>query len=134
MPPHTRSNVAVCSPAGSVSAIAQVLSGGVALIAEQTGPGHALVAELAPPDPPRLVRLAGGAEPVLCTGVDPLAAFDALTPVTLRFAITGGTARLVLGDREVLSCSVTATERGAWGIASLGARAQLAVDSVTVAR
>src|SRR5262249_44779440 len=119
---------------GSVSATAQVLSGGVALIAQQTGPGRALVAELAPPDPPRLVRFAGRAQRTLCTGPGPLVAFDAATPVTLRFSIAGGNERVVLGDREVLSCSVAATDRGAWGIASLGAGARLAVDSVTVAR
>jgi hypothetical protein len=118
---------------GSVSAIAQVLSGGVALIAQQTAPGRALLAELAPDSPPRLVRLADGAEHELCTGPDPVA-FDAATPVTLRFAITTTAARLTIGPREVLSCSVAATDRGAWGIASLGPGAQLAVDSVTVAR
>lgn len=118
---------------GSVSAIAQVLSGGLALIAQQIAPGRALLAELAPASPPRLVRLADGVEHELCTGVDPVA-FDPATPVTLRLAITARDVRLSIGDREVLACSVAATDRGAWGIASLGAGAQLAVDSVTVAR
>ncbi|TMQ13651.1 MAG: hypothetical protein E6J90_28125 [Deltaproteobacteria bacterium] len=118
---------------GSVSAIAQVLGGGVALIAQQTGPGHALIAELAASSPPRLVRLAGGAEHELCAGTDAVA-FDPATPVTLRLAVTARDARLSIGEREVLACSIAAGERGAWGIASLGAGARLAVDSVTVAR
>ncbi|TMQ19821.1 MAG: hypothetical protein E6J91_05260 [Deltaproteobacteria bacterium] len=118
---------------GSVSAFARVLSGGVALIAQQTAPGHALVAELAPGSPPRLVRLAGGDAHELCAGTDAVA-FDPATPVTLRLAVTARDARLSIGEREVLACSIAAGERGAWGIASLGAGARLAVDSVTVAR
>jgi hypothetical protein len=34
----------------------------------------------------------------------------------------------------VLACGLTGGDRGAWGVAALGAGAQLQVDSVTVAR
>jgi hypothetical protein len=119
---------------GSIVAIVQVLSGGVALIAQQTGPGQALVAELAPGGAPRLVRLDGGAEHEICATPPALAPFDAATPVTLRLALSDRDARLSIDGREILVCSLAATDRGAWGIASLGAGAQLAVASVTVAR
>ena len=119
---------------GSVSAIVHVLAGGVALIAQQTGPGHAIVAELAPGQPPRLAQLEGGAEHTVCSQLPALGAFDPAAPVTLRLVISDHDARVLLDDREVLVCALAATDRGAWGIASLGAGAQLAVDSVTAAR
>ena len=118
---------------GSVRAVVQVLAGGVALVAQQTGPGQAILAELTPGAPIRLLRLAGGTEQELCRGTAP-PSFDAATPVTLQLAIRGGNARLSIDDSEVLACSVATTARGAWGIASLGAGARLAVDLVTVAR
>jgi len=120
---------------GSVRATVHVRTGGVALIAEQTGPGQAIVGEFAPGAPPRVVRLAGGAAVPLCTAAQPLEPFDPLFGKTLRLAIAGTTARLLVdNDREVLVCNLGATERGAWGIAALGAGAQLEVDLVTVAR
>jgi hypothetical protein len=119
---------------GSVRAIVHVHQGGVALIAQQLGPGQAIVAELAPGEPPRLVRLDGGAEHTVCSPPPALAAFDPAAPVTLRLAISDHDARLSINDAEVLVCDLVATDRGSWGIASLGAGAQVAVDSVTVAR
>src|SRR5262249_17691631 len=99
----------------------------------QTGPGQAIVGELAPGQPPRLVRLDGGGEQVLCSSPPALAAFDPAVSVSPRLAISGHTAHLAIGDRE-LTCSIGTTGRGAWGIASLGAGAQVAVDTITVAR
>jgi len=93
------------------------------------------VGEFAPGAPPRVVRLAGGAAVPLCAASQPLDPYDPLVGKTLRLAIAGTTARLLVdNDREVLACSVGATERGAWGIAALGAGAQVEVDLVTVAR
>jgi len=48
--------------------------------------------------------------------------------------LTDHDARLAVDDREVLACGLGAGERGAWGLASLGAPAVVAVESVTVAR
>jgi hypothetical protein len=119
---------------GSLLAAVHVRMGGVALIAEQTGPGRAIVAELAPDQPPRLVRLDAGAERPLCSAASPRAAFDPAIAVTLRLSIAGRSARLSIDENEVLACDVGTTERGAWGLAALGAGAQLQVDLVTVAR
>jgi len=119
---------------GSVSATVHVTAGGVALIAQQTSPGQALVAELAPDQPARLVQLGGGAAQPLCTATAAPTVFDPATPAVDQLAITGGQARLSIDGAAVLACRVAAGERGAWGIASLGAGAQLTVDSVTVAR
>ena len=119
---------------GSVRAIVHVRAGGVALIAQQTAPGRAIVAEVVADQPPRLVQLDGGAEHVVCSHPPVVAAFDPATPVTLRLSISDRDARLSIDDREVLACDLVATDRGAWGVASLGTGAQIAVDSVTVAR
>jgi hypothetical protein len=119
---------------GSVVATVHVRIGGVALIAEQTGPGQAIVAEVAPDQPPRLVRLDAGGERALCSAPSALASFDPAIGVTLQLSITGHSARLSVGGSDVLSCDVATTERGAWGVAALGAGAQLQVDLVTVAR
>lgn len=119
---------------GSVSAIVHVQQGGVALIAQQLGPGQAIVAELAPGQPPRLVQLDSGAEHTVCSPPPALPAFDPASPVTLRLVISDHDARLSLDDTEILVCDLVATDRGSWGIASLGAGAEVTVDSVTVAR
>lgn len=119
---------------GSVVAVVHVRAGGVALIAQQTGPGQAIVAQLAPGAPPRLVRLAGGSVLQVCSRAPALDPFDPAIAVTLRLAISDHDARVSIDDREVLGCDLAATDRGSWGIASLGAGAQVAVDSVTVAR
>jgi hypothetical protein len=119
---------------GSVRATVHVRSGGVALIAEQTGPGQAIVGEFAPGAPPRVVRLAAGAAQPLCSGRPALSPFDPAVAATLRLTIIGATARLFVEEQEVLACNVGAVERGAWGIAALGAGAQLEVDLITVAR
>jgi hypothetical protein len=70
----------------------------------------------------------------VCSRPPVLAAFDPATAVTLRLSISDHDARLSIDDREVLACDLVATDRGAWGLAALGAGAQIAVDSVTVAR
>jgi len=118
---------------GSVRATVHVLAGGVALIAQQTAPGVALVAELAPGAPPRLVQLADGARRTICSGAA-LPAFDPALAVAVRLTIGDGDAQLAVDDRDVVSCALTATTRGAWGVAALGAGARVAVDSVIVAR
>jgi hypothetical protein len=119
---------------GSVRAIVHVRAGGLALIAQETAPGQAIVAELAPGAPPRLVKLDAGSEHLVCSRPPALAAFDPAIPVTLRLSISDHDARLSIDDREILACDLVATDRGAWGLASLGAGAQVEVDSVTVAR
>jgi hypothetical protein len=111
-----------------------VAAGGVALIAQQVAPGQAIAGELAPGQPARLVRFAAGAAQVLCSGSAALPAFDPAGPAVIQLAITGTGARISINGGEVLACSATATDRGAWGIASLGSGAQITVDSVTVAR
>jgi hypothetical protein len=119
---------------GSVRAIVQVRQGGVALIAQQRAPGQAIVAELVPDQPPRLVRLDEAGEHTVCSPPPALGPFDSTGAVTLRLAISDHDARLSINDREILVCDLVATDRGSWGIASLGAGAQVVVDSVTVAR
>jgi hypothetical protein len=119
---------------GSVRAIVQVRRGGVALIAQQRAPGQAIVAELVPDQPPRLVRLDEAGEHTVCSPPPALGPFDAASAVTLRLAISDHDARLSINDREILACNMVATDRGSWGIASLGAGAQVVVDSVTVGR
>ena len=119
---------------GSVRAIVHVVTGGVALIAQQTGPGQAIMAKLAPQQPVQIVRLDAGVERPLCSGAVALAAFDPAAPAVLQLAISDHDLRLAIDDLDVLVCGVAATDRGAWGIASLGAGARILVDSVTVAR
>jgi hypothetical protein len=119
---------------GSVFATVHVLTGGVALIARQTGPGDALVAELTPGSPPQLVRRDGGGEQVLCSGSAALAPFDPTAPAALRLTLTDHDAQLILDGGELLRCDLAAADRGAWGIASLGASARLIVDTITVTR
>jgi len=116
---------------GSLRATVHVRAGGVALIAQQVAPGQAIVAELAPDQPARLVRLAAGVEQPLCSG-NPVDAFDPQSPVTLALAITEHDATVTRSDATLLHCSLSAAERGAWGIAALGGGAR--VDTVTVAR
>jgi len=120
---------------GSVSAVVHVLAGGVALIAQQTGPGQAIVAELAPGEPARIVRLEAGTTHELCRGSSALAAFDPLAPAVLRLEIDDGAARLSIGSRTAptVACGIGAVERGAWGVAALGAGAQITVDSIELA-
>jgi len=117
-----------------VTATVHVLAGGVALIARQTGPGDALVARLVPGSPAQLVRLAGGAERVVCSASAAVAAFDPGTGAKLRLTLTDHDAQLDRDTEVVLSCSLPAADRGAWGVASLGAGARLTVDVVTVTR
>jgi len=119
---------------GSVGATVHVGAGGVALIAQQLGPGQAIVAELMPGQPPRLVQLDAGGEHQVCSQPPALLAFDPAAPVTLRLSISDHDARLSLGGGEILACGIVATDRGSWGLAALGAGAQVAVDSVTVER
>ena len=118
---------------GSVVANVHVVAGGVALIARQTGPGDALVARLIPGSPAQLVQLVGGTERVVCSAAA-VPPFDPGAQVALRLTLTDRDARLTRDDASVLACSLSAGERGAWGIASLGAGAQLTVDVVTVTR
>jgi hypothetical protein len=118
---------------GALIADVRVVAGGVALIARQTGPGEALVARLTPGSPAQLVQLAGGAEHVVCSGAA-VAAFDPTAQVRLRLTLTDHDARLTRGGDALLTCSVPAADRGAWGVATLGDGAQVTVDVVTVTR
>jgi hypothetical protein len=120
--------------AGSVLATVHVRAGGVALIAEQTAPGQAVVAEVVPDLPPRLVRLDAGAERLVCSAASARPAFDPAIAVNLTLSVAGRTARLAIDDTEVFACDLGTTERGAWGVAALGAGAQVEVDLITVAR
>jgi len=61
-------------------------------------------------------------------------ALDPATAVTLRLTIEGDTARLALDDDELVGCDVGPGARGAWGVAALGAGAEVTVDTITVAR
>jgi hypothetical protein len=124
---------------GSVTATVHVLGGGVALIARQTGPGEALVARMTPGNPAQLVQLTGGAEQVKCTAPAAVAPFDPGILVTLHLTLTDHDARLTRGDvtgadQVLLTCSLPAGDRGAWGVATLGTGAQLTVEVVTVTR
>lgn len=119
---------------GSVTATVNVLAGGVALIARQTGPGDALVARLAPGNPAQLVQLAGGTEHVVCAASAAVEPFNPAMPDTLRLTLTDHDARLDRGNTALLTCGLPAAGRGAWGVATLGDRAQLTVDVVAVTR
>jgi hypothetical protein len=119
---------------GSVLATVHVIAGGVALIAQQTGPGRALVAKLTPGSPPQLVRIDGGAEDVVCSGQAAVKPFSPTAPAVLRLTLTDHDVRLTREGDEPLRCDLAAGDRGAWGIASLGAGAQLTVDTITVTR
>jgi hypothetical protein len=118
---------------GSLTATVHVAAGGVALIAQQTGPGEALVARLAPGNPAQLVRLDGADEQVVCSAAA-VAPFDPAAPVALRLTLTDHDAQLVRDGDTLLTCSLAAGDRGAWGIASLGDGARVTVDLVTVTR
>jgi hypothetical protein len=119
---------------GSLRLGATVPAGGVAVIARQTGPGRALIAELVPERPARLVELIDGVEHEVCHGPQPLPGFDPVAPALITLAVTDHDAQLTLGGEPLLACGVAAGERGAWGVAALGAGAALVVNSVTVAR
>lgn len=117
---------------GSVGATLRVREGGAGLIARHLGPGHELVAELVPGSVARLVQRTAGTSRTVCTGrqVPELVG----SSVTARFEVSASAARIVLADVELLSCDVDGGERGAWGVAAIGAGARVAVDTVTVAR
>ena len=118
---------------GSVGATLRVREGGIGFIARHLGPGQELVAELVPGTAARLVQRAGGTSRTVCTG-NQVPELDPMTSVTARFEVSSSSARIVLADAELLSCDVDGGERGAWGIAAIGAGARVAVDTVTVAR
>jgi hypothetical protein len=118
---------------GSVRATVRVKAGGVALLADQTGPGQVLIGELPSGAKARIVRREGGSARVLCTGKQ-VGDLDPALAVTVRLELTGTTAHLFRDDEELASCDVGAVERGAWGVAALGADARVAVETVTVAR
>ncbi len=115
---------------GTIAATTHDVVGGLALIAQQQGPGHAVVLELVPGEPAALIQLAGAT--TLCTGATPIEL--PAGPVSASLEIRDGTVRASVGGLGVLACSVSLDEIGAWGIASIGSAAHLAVDAVTVAR
>ena len=120
---------------GSVGAVVRATGGGVALIAQQTGPGRALVGRLVPGEPARILRLDAGTETTLCTGAA-VNESDIAIPVT--FSVSAGTATLSVGatgaSTAKVTCAVTASERGAWGLAAAGTGARIEVGPVTVTR
>ncbi|MGE0550396.1 MAG: hypothetical protein AB7O24_04635 [Kofleriaceae bacterium] len=118
---------------GSINATVRVHSGGLGVIAQQAAFGQAILAELVPGAPARLVKIVGDATEVLCTGAN-VEPFDPAIAVTVRLAITSSTALITRDGTDVLTCDTEAAERGAWGVAAVGAGARLAVDTVTVAR
>jgi hypothetical protein len=118
---------------GSISATVSVRDGGVALIAQQTAPGHALVAELAPGRAPQIVQLDPSVALPACAGASPLAN-DLAGSHTAQLAISDHDAAVTLDGSEVVRCALHATDRGAWGIASLTPGASLVVATITVAR
>jgi hypothetical protein len=92
-----------------------------------------LVARVEADQPAQLARLDGSTTRTLCTGklVEP---WPSGVAVTVRLAIDGTTARVARDDVELLTCDLEATDRGAWGVAAIGAGARVAVDHITVAR
>ena len=112
---------------GAISASVRVVTGGVALIAEQQGPGQAVVGRLVPGEPALITRPDGTS----CAGAT-VTTDDLALPVTL--AISGRGATLSTSNAAKVTCDLSSTARGAWGLAAAGANAQIDVGPVTVTR
>lgn len=110
---------------GSVTAAVTVRAGGVALLARQLGVGDVVVARLLPGEPARIERHAAGKVETVCTGT----AVGTLGP-TVTLAIRGST----ISVTGLIRCEIEGGERGQWGIASVGANADIEVGAITVER
>jgi hypothetical protein len=106
-----------------------VRAGGVALLARQTGVGSVIVARAVPGEAARIEQRAGGQATTLCTGL----AVGALGP-TVTFAIRGTTATVSTPTATLVTCEVESGDRGQWGVASVGADADIEVGAITVER
>jgi hypothetical protein len=111
---------------GSVTAAVTVHAGGVALLARQTGVGDVLVARLVSGE---AARIEDGQGKTLCSGMS----VGELGP-TLTFAIRGTTATVTSGSATLVTCEVEGESRGQWGVASVGADADIEVGAITVER
>jgi len=118
--------------AGTLRVVARVRAGGIALVAQQVAPGRATVGELAPGMPARIRVLEAGEPGTSCGGAT-VAPFDPAVAATLELVIEDERAQLRRDGVVVVSCDVRG-DRGAWGVAALGAGAEVAVDTVTVGR
>lgn len=110
---------------GSVTAAVTVRAGGIALLARQLGVGDVVVARLVPGEPARIERHAAGKVETVCTGTT----VAALGP-TATLAIRGST----ISVTGLISCEIEGGERGQWGVASVGADADIEVGAITVER
>ncbi len=121
---------------GSIRVVARVRAGGIGLVARQRGPGSAIVGELVPGMAARVVVYDAGEARELCRGPI-VAAFDPPVAATLELVIDGDRAQLRRDGIGLVACAVERRaegERGAWGVAAVGAGAEVAIDTVTVAR
>ncbi|MBA3392417.1 MAG: hypothetical protein H0T89_07220, partial [Deltaproteobacteria bacterium] len=116
--------------------VARIRAGGIGLVARQRGPGSAVIGELVPGVAARVVVLDAGEARVVCSG-PVVAAFDTVIAATLELVIDDGRAELRRDGISLVACAVdqpAGGERGAWGVAAVGAGAEVAIDTVTVAR
>ena len=116
----------ISTATGSVTAAVTVHAGGVALLARQKGLGDVVVARLVPGEP---ARIEDGQRKTLCTG----SAVGAFGP-TVTFAIHGTTATVTTPNGTVVTCEIEGGARGEWGVASVGADADIEVGALTVER
>ena len=126
---------------GSVSAIVDVRAGGFALIAQELVPGRALVGYIEPGVPAHIDRIDGSSGSPSCQGgVVPVVADN--TSVAAHLIVLDGTATLTFGppsaEATLVECPVKpdpeANDRGAWGIAPVGAGSVLDLITVTASR
>jgi hypothetical protein len=116
----------VSTRTGAVTAAVTVHAGGVALLARQTGIGEVVVARLVPGE---AARIEDGQRKTLCAG----SVVGALGP-TVTFAIRGTTATVTNGSATLVTCEIEGGARGHWGVASVGADADIEVGAITVER
>jgi hypothetical protein len=116
----------ITTATGSVTAAVTVHAGGLALLARQRGIGDVLVARLVPGEP---ARIEDGQGKTLCTG----SSVEGLGP-TVSFAIRGTTATVTNGTATLVTCEIEGGARGQWGVASVGAGADVEVGALTVER
>lgn len=111
---------------GAVTAAVTVHAGGVALLARETGVGDVLVARLVPGE---AARIQDGQGKTLCTG----SSVGALGP-TVTFSIRGTSATVTTPTGSLVTCEIEGGSRGQWGVASVGADADIEVGAITVER
>lgn len=114
---------------GSVTVAVTAPAGGVSLLARQRGVGDVVVARLVPGEAARIEQHEGGKTTTLCTG----SSVSALGP-SVTFAIRGTTATVSTPAATVVTCEIEGGVRGHWGVASVGADADIEVGAITVER